>query len=105
MPAIERGLKTAGRDRSSFQVSGPLFVVTGTTDEEIAAAATGVKQQIAFYGSTPAYRGVLELHGWGDLQEELNAASKRGEWKEMGDLITDDILEAFAVVAEPEDIP
>ena len=101
MPAIERGLKTAGRDRSSFQVSGPLFVVTGTTDEEIAAASTGVRQQIAFYGSTPAYRGVLELHGWGDLQTELNALSKQGKWVEMGELIDDEILNTFAVVAEP----
>ena len=60
-----------------------------------------VKQQIAFYGSTPAYRGVLEHHGWGDLQDELNAMSKRGEWRAMGDLITDDILDAFAVSGEP----
>ena len=68
-------------------------------------AREGTKQQIGFYGSTPAYRGVLELHGWGDLQGELNAASKRGEWTAMGELITDDILETFAVVAAPEDIP
>jgi probable F420-dependent oxidoreductase len=66
MPAIERGLKAAGRDRASFEVSGPLFVVTGTTEEELKAAEQGTKQQIAFYGSTPAYRGVLELHGWGE---------------------------------------
>ncbi|MDQ1382930.1 MAG: hypothetical protein QOG65_309 [Actinomycetota bacterium] len=104
MPAVERGLKKAGRDRSSFQVSGPLFVVTGTTDEEIAAAATGVKQQIAFYGSTPAYRGVLELHGWGDLQTELNGLSKQGKWVEMGELIDDVVLHTFAVVAGPEGV-
>ncbi|MDQ1476628.1 MAG: hypothetical protein QOE62_1857, partial [Actinomycetota bacterium] len=104
MPAVERGLEKAGRARSSFQVSGPLFVVTGTTDEEIAAAAAGVKQQIAFYGSTPAYRGVLELHGWGDLQTELNGLSKQGKWIEMGELIDDDVLHAFAVVAGPEGV-
>jgi probable F420-dependent oxidoreductase len=104
MPAIERGLAKSGRDRSSFQVSGPLFVVTGTTDEEIAAATTGVKQQIAFYGSTPAYRGVLELHGWGDLQTELNGLSKQGKWVEMGELIDDDVLNAFAVVAGPDGV-
>ncbi|MDQ1476164.1 MAG: hypothetical protein QOE62_1393, partial [Actinomycetota bacterium] len=104
MPAVERGLKKAGRDRSSFQVSGPLFVVTGTSAEEIAAAATGVKQQIAFYGSTPAYRGVLELHGWGDLQTELNGLSKQGKWVEMGELIDDEVLHTFAVVAGPEGV-
>ena len=57
-----------------------------------------VRQQIAFYGSTPAYRPVLELHGWGDLQTELNTLSKRGEWVKMGELIDDEVLDAFAVV-------
>jgi probable F420-dependent oxidoreductase len=102
MPAIERGLARAGRSRSSFQVSGPLFVVTGADERGLEQAATATRQQIAFYGSTPAYRGVLELHGWGDLQTELNALSKQGEWVKMGTLIDDEILQTFAVVAEPE---
>jgi probable F420-dependent oxidoreductase len=105
MPAIERGLQKAGRDRSTFEVSGPLFVVTGTTEAEMAEAEKGVKQQIAFYGSTPAYRGVLELHGWGDLQTDLNSLSKQGEWVKMGELIDDEMLNTFAVVGEPEDVP
>jgi probable F420-dependent oxidoreductase len=104
LPAIERGLAKAGRDRSTFEISGPLFVVTGTNEKELADAERGTKQQIAFYGSTPAYRGVLELHGWGDLQTELNALSKQGEWVKMGELIDDDILRTFAVVAEPEGV-
>lgn len=105
IPALERGWKAAGKTRADFEICGPLFVVTGTTDEERERAREGTKQQIAFYGSTPAYRGVLELHGWGDLQDELNRLSKQGEWTTMGDLITDDILDTFAVVADPEDIP
>ncbi len=105
MPALERGFAKGGKDRSQFEVSGPLFVVTGTNDQEVEAARQGTKQQIAFYGSTPAYRGVLELHGWGDLQDELNTLSKRGEWVAMGDRIDDDMLETFAVVGSPEEIP
>ena len=105
MPALERGFEKAGKQRSDFEISGPLFVVTGTNDEQMEKARDGTKQQIAFYGSTPAYRGVLELHGWGDLQDELNRLSKQGEWVAMGDLVTDEILETFAIVAEPEDIP
>ncbi len=105
MPAIERGLAKAGRARSDFQVSGPLFVVTGDDEKSFAAAEAATKQQIAFYGSTPAYRGVLELHGWGDLQTELNALSKQGKWVEMGNLITPEMLHTFAVVADkPEDV-
>jgi probable F420-dependent oxidoreductase len=104
LPAIERGLERAGRDRASFEISGPLFVVTGTTDEEVAQATQATKQQIAFYGSTPAYRGVLELHGWGDLQTELNTLSKSGEWVKMGELIDDEILNTFAVVSDPDGV-
>jgi len=105
VPALERGWARAGRQRADFEVSGPMFVVTGTNEEELERARQGTKQQIAFYGSTPAYRGVLELHGWGDMQGELNRLSKQGEWAAMGDLVTDEILKTFAIVAEPEDVP
>ena len=105
IPALERGWAKAGKSRADFEISGPMFVVSGANDQELEAAMRGTKEQIAFYGSTPAYRGVLELHGWGDLQDELNRLSKQGEWKAMGELITDDVLEAFAVVAAPEDVP
>jgi probable F420-dependent oxidoreductase len=104
MPALEKGMAKSGRSRADYEISGPGFIVTGTTEEEMAAATEGVKGQIAFYGSTPAYRGVLEQHGWGDLQDELNLLSKEGRWKEMGELIDDGMLEEFAVVGEPEEV-
>ena len=104
MPAIEAGRAAAGKTMEGFEVSGPLFVVTGNNEEEIAAAAAGTRQQIAFYGSTPAYRGVLECHGWGDMQDELNRLSKAGEWVKMGEVIDDEVLNTFAVVGEPEQI-
>jgi probable F420-dependent oxidoreductase len=99
LPALERGAAKAGKTRLDLTVSYPGFVVTGPDEQSMEAAAKGVREQIAFYGSTPAYRPVLELHGWGDLQPELNTLSKRGEWVKMGELIDDDILNAFAVVA------
>ena len=105
MPAVERGLAAAGRDRSDFQVSYPGFVVTGDTAEELEKAAAATRRQIAFYGSTPGYRGGPERHAWGDVQDELNRLSKAGEWVKMGELITDEMLETFAVVASPEDVP
>lgn len=85
-----------------FEISGPFFVVTGLTEQDMATADQATRQQIAFYGSTPAYKGVLELHGWDGLQDELNALSKRGQWAEMGELIDDEILNTFAVVAAPD---
>src|SRR4051794_6850728 len=104
IPALERGRAKSGKTLEGFQIAGPSFVVTGTNDEQMEKAAAGTRQQIAFYGSTPAYRGVLELHGWGGLQDELNRLSKEGKWVEMGDLIDDDILTTFAVVAEPDQV-
>ncbi len=104
IPALQRGREKAGKTMEGFEVVGPSFVVTGNTDEEMEKAAVGTRQQIAFYGSTPAYKGVLELHGWGGLQEELNGLSKQGEWAKMGTLIDDEILNTFAVVGEPEGI-
>jgi alkanesulfonate monooxygenase SsuD/methylene tetrahydromethanopterin reductase-like flavin-dependent oxidoreductase (luciferase family) len=104
LPAVEGGLAAAERTRADIQLSLPAFVVTGRTEEEMAAAAVGVRQQIAFYGSTPAYRGVLEHHGWGDLQGELNVLSKQGGWQAMGELIDDEMLATFAVVAEPDQV-
>ncbi|MGY1811526.1 TIGR03617 family F420-dependent LLM class oxidoreductase [Blastococcus sp. SYSU D00820] len=107
LPALEEGLAAAGRDRSQVAVSLPGFVVTGRTPEERAQSATRTRERIAFYGSTPAYRPVLELHGWGALADELHALSvsrRDDRWTAMRDLVDDAVLDAFAVVGEPEDV-
>ncbi|HEY8525742.1 MAG TPA: LLM class F420-dependent oxidoreductase [Acidimicrobiales bacterium] len=104
LPALQRGRAKAGKTMEGFELSGPMFIVSGRNEEEMAAASTAVRQQIAFYGSTPAYRPVLELHGWGDAQDELNRLSKQGRWKEMGELIDDEMLDAFAVVGSIESV-
>ena len=104
LPALARGRAKVGKSLQGFEIVGPSFVVTGNNEAETSAAEAGTRQQIAFYGSTPAYKGVLELHGWDGLHEELNALSKKGGWVEMGNLITDEILNTFAVVGEPEQI-
>jgi probable F420-dependent oxidoreductase len=104
IPALERGRAKAGKTMDGFQIAGPSFVVTGVNEDQMQKAAAGTRQQIAFYGSTPAYRAVLELHGWGGLQDDLNKMSKEGKWVEMGELIDDEILNTFAVVGEPEQI-
>jgi len=103
-PALLRGMQRSGRQRSEFQLSAPIFVVTGNDESELAASAVGTRKQIAFYGSTPAYRKVLELHGWADLHTDLHRLSLAGEWDEMGSLIDDEILQAFAVVAPIDEV-
>jgi probable F420-dependent oxidoreductase len=104
LPAIEKGLAAGGRSREDFQISYPCFVVTGATEEAFNASKQAVCKQIAFYGSTPAYKSVLGLEGWGDLQPVLNAMSKQGKWDDMGLQITDAILDKFAIVAEPDQV-
>ncbi|MDH5291857.1 MAG: LLM class F420-dependent oxidoreductase [Acidimicrobiia bacterium] len=104
IPALAAGRAKAGKTMEGFEIVGPSFVVTGNNEGEIANAAKATKQQISFYGSTPAYRPVLDLHGWGGLQDELNTMSKQGRWEEMGTLVDDEVLNTFAVVGEPEQI-
>jgi len=105
LPALLEGRAAAGKDDlDEFEISGIPFIVTGPDDASVEAADAAVRKQIAFYGSTPAYRPVLDLYGWGDLSEELNALSKRGEWDEMGRRITDEMLHEFAIVAPPDKV-
>lgn len=105
VPLLEEGLAKSGRTRADLAIGFSGFVVTGATEEEMAAADRGTRQQIAFYGSTPAYRAVLELHGWGELGVELNQLSRGTDadrWTRMGELIDNEVLAAFAVIAEPD---
>jgi probable F420-dependent oxidoreductase len=104
MPNIRKGLEKAGRQRADIALSSAVFVVTGENAKEIEAAKGPVRQQISFYASTPAYVGVLETHGWGDTARRLTELSKRGDWSAMGDEITDDMLEVYAVTGTYDEI-
>lgn len=99
-PAIGRGLAASGRDAGAFEVTAEVIVGVGRTDEEL-ARAEAVKGIIAFYGSTPAYKGVLDVEGWGDLQPELNRMSKQGEWGPMMGLVTDEMVRTIGVFGTP----
>ena len=104
LPALEAGFARSGRKREDFEISYPLFVVTGKTEEQMQEARVATCRQIGFYGSTPAYKPVLDSIGAGHLQPELNTMSKQGRWQEMGEMITDDLLREFAVVTEPQNL-
>lgn len=102
VPAIERGLATAGRSWDDLEVTVEVIAGVGRTDEELVAADI-VRGIVAFYGSTPSYRPVLDAHGWGDLQPELNRLSKAGDWSTMMALVDDDLLHTIAVIGTPEE--
>jgi probable F420-dependent oxidoreductase len=101
-PAVNAGLAKSGRTRRDFTYATSSFVVVGDTPEERSEQAQMVKQQIAFYGSTRTYQPVLECHGWGDVTAKLHRKSIEGDWKGMADLITDEMLDTYAVTAPYE---
>ncbi|SHN47501.1 TIGR03617 family F420-dependent LLM class oxidoreductase [Cryptosporangium aurantiacum] len=103
LPAIRDGLAAAGRKRDDIEITAEVIVGVGRTDEEL-AAARGVRGLLAFYGSTPAYRAVLDVEGWGDVQPELNVRSKRGEWDRMAELVTDEMVDTLAVCGTPDQV-
>jgi probable F420-dependent oxidoreductase len=100
LPAVQRGLQKSGRQRAHFEVSLPVMVVAGVDEAAFQRSKLAVQNQLAFYASTPAYRPVLDLHGWGELQTTANQLTREGRWQEMGALISDEILDTFALVSE-----
>jgi probable F420-dependent oxidoreductase len=100
LPAVHQGLAAAGRDAADFAVVPEIIVSVGSDDSDHTAA----RRLLAFYGSTPAYRPVLDVHGWGELQPELNALSKQGRWEDMGRLIDDDVLHTIAACGSPAEV-
>jgi probable F420-dependent oxidoreductase len=103
LPAVDDGLARSGRSRADFDIVPQVIAALGRTDDELAAASTGVRQLLAFYGSTPAYAPVLQIEGRDDLQPKLNALSKQMAVGEMTELIDDKLLTTLAVRGTPED--
>lgn len=99
MPEVRAGLSESGRSLDDFALVPEIIVSVGDD-----AAHDATRRLLAFYGSTPAYRPVLDVHGWGKLQPELNALSKQGRWQEMGTLIDDEVLHTIAACGTPAEI-
>ncbi len=101
-PAIDKGLNNAEKKRENFAVSAQIITASGVDDASLQAAIGSARNQIAFYGSTPAYQPILDVHGWGHMQEKWHAMTRAGEWLEMSKSVTDEMLETFAVIGSPE---
>ncbi|MEP5763351.1 MAG: TIGR03617 family F420-dependent LLM class oxidoreductase [Halieaceae bacterium] len=101
VPALAAELALHGRNIDDFIIQFPVFTASGRNEEELEKAKHGIKYRIGFYASTPAYKTVLDSHGWGDLQPRLNRMTKEGHWDKLPGEISDEMLEAFAVVGEP----
>ncbi len=101
LPALESKLAKYGRSFDDFEIQFPVFVAAGETEEQLEEAKNGIRYRLGFYGSTPAYKGVLDTHGWGDLQPRLNRMTKEGHWDRLPGEIPDEMLRAFAAVGTP----
>jgi probable F420-dependent oxidoreductase len=104
IPKLHEGMARTGRDRAHFEITGGGFVATGADEAATAKMFEVVRGRVAFYGSTPGYWGVLDLHGLGDLGRELNAMSKAGKWNEMAGIVPDDVVHLFAAVGTHREI-
>jgi len=105
LPAIEEGLQKSGRPRSDIELTSHVFVIAGSNEDELSAAREAIRAQISFYASTPSYRPVMEMHGWGEAGEQLSHLAARGRWGEMPAQITDAMLEEFAVSGTWAELP
>ena len=104
IPHVEEGLSKAGRKRQDFTIFTTAFVIFGRNQAEIERAKAGVRQQISFYASTRTYKVVLDMHGWGDTAYKLNGLAGRGDWAAMPKLISDEMLEVYAVTGTYDNI-
>jgi probable F420-dependent oxidoreductase len=105
LPNVRAGLAKSKRQRSDVALATTAFVITGKDRDEIERSKGPVRQQISFYASTRTYIGVLEAHGWGETCYRLNEKSKKGDWSGMASLITDEMLEVYAVQGTYDEVP
>ncbi len=104
LPALAEGAARAGRSADDLEIVCVTIVVTGRDEQQMRRSREAVRSQLAFYGTTPAYLPVFELHGYGDLHPELQRLARQDRWDEMGDLIDDELIETVAVVGEPHQV-
>jgi probable F420-dependent oxidoreductase len=105
IPNIEAGLSKGGRQRRSIEISSSIFVIPTDDQQQADRHEQEIRQQIAFYASTPPYRPVFDLEGWGEVADKLKAMAARGRWDEMKALITDEMLDRFVLRGTWADLP
>ena len=104
-PAIAQGAERAGRSLGEVELSSAIFVAAGDSQAEIDTGIAFVRQQVAFYASTPSYAAVMDLHGWGDVRERLSRLAARKRWGEMGALVSDEMVAEFAIICPWRELP
>jgi alkanesulfonate monooxygenase SsuD/methylene tetrahydromethanopterin reductase-like flavin-dependent oxidoreductase (luciferase family) len=104
LPNMEAAAKKAGRSLKDIDISGGGFIITGEREEDVERQRQAIRAQIAFYGSTRTYKGVLDIHGWGETCLKLHRLAAAGKWAEMGQQISDEMLDQFTVTGTYDQI-
>ena len=104
LAAVDAGLAAAGRQREDFLVIGQVMVAVGRDDAELTEALGRSRAQVGFYASTPAYRVMLDVHGWGDLQPTLQQLVREQRWSELAAEVPDEVVQAFVCAGSPADV-
>ena len=104
LPNLEKGLQKSGRSLKDIEIGAGGMLVMGKDEDELGEAFTAAKRRIAFYGSTRSYKGVMDVHGWGDVCLELNRMAAAGQWNDMPSIITDEMVETFATIGTYDQI-
>lgn len=105
VPNVAKGARGADRDPKAVRLVCPVFPIVGDSEEERAEWRQRARFQIAFYGSTPAYAGVFELHGWEGVSQRLTELQRAGDIAAMADTITDEMLDVYAITATWDELP
>lgn len=104
IPAVETGLSIAGRERSDFELTAPVFIMSSETGSERDRAARALGKRLAAYSTSPTFRQVMSLHGWGALADELQEMAGKKRWPDKKAAMTDDVVGEFSIIAEPDNI-
>ncbi len=104
MPALSAGLKKAKKSFADFDIAAQVMTATGLNDQQIEEAVMSARNQIAFYGSTPAYLPILEVHGWGEMHLKWKQMVRENKWGDMAASVTDEMLNAFAIVGSVSEV-
>lgn len=104
LPAIGAGLAESGRPREAFLVVGQAMVAVGRDEAELGAAHARARAQVGFYASTPAYRVMLDIHGWGEVQPRLQALVREQRWTELPAAVPEEMVAAFVCSGSPADV-
>jgi len=104
LPNLEIGAKRAGRTLKDIDLGGHGFIGASKTASGLDAVHKRLRERVGLYASTPEYKPMLEMHGWDDKFSDFIGLAREGKWEEIGNHVSDEMLEEYCVVGTPDDV-